>query len=50
MKTITVTFVWKSSVRMEVPDGFKVPSTLDGFPEDVLEEVTPLTAELVDWK
>ena len=50
MKTITVYMTWRNSVDVEVPDDFTIPSTLDSFPEDVLEEMTSQGAELVDWE
>jgi len=49
MKEITITCTWQSSHAIEVPDDFEVPDTLSGFPADALEQMTPLTAELVDW-
>lgn len=49
MKTVTITCEWRSTHVVEVPDDFVIPNTLDGFPDDVLEELTSNTAELVDW-
>lgn len=49
MKTIEVTCTWRTTHQIEVPDDFEIPSTLDGFPEEALEEMTSQNAELVDW-
>lgn len=49
MKEVTIHCTWKSDHTVEVPDDFEVPGSLSDFPEDVLEQLTPLTAELVDW-
>jgi hypothetical protein len=44
----SVTFVWKAT--FDLPEGMdSVPSTLDEFPMEFLDEVSPATAELVDW-
>ena len=48
-KTVTIRCRWESSHEIEVPEDFTVPSTLDGFPAEALEEMTAETAELVDW-
>jgi hypothetical protein len=40
---------WESHHVVEVPDDFKDTGRLSDFPEDVLEELTPLTAEMMDW-
>lgn len=49
-KIVRVTFTWKSDHDLEVPEDWKVPSTLDGFGEEALEEVSSHNAELVDWR
>ena len=49
-KEITIRCKWESSHTVEVPDDFTVPSTLAEFPDDVLDELTSDTAELVDWE
>ena len=49
MKEVTITCTWQSKHVVEVPDDFTIPNTLDGFPDDVLEELTAQNAELVDW-
>ena len=49
MKEVTVTCEWRSTHVVEVPDDFEIPAHLDGFPNDVLEELTATNAELVDW-
>lgn len=48
-KVITVHMTWRNSVEIEVPADFEMPSTLDGFPEDALEQMDTAGAELVDW-
>jgi hypothetical protein len=50
MKEITIHCTWRSDHTVEVPDDFEVTGNLSDFPEDVLEQLTLLTAELVDWK
>jgi hypothetical protein len=50
VKTITITCTWRSTHEIEVPDDFVVPSTLSGFPPEVLDEIDSHTAELVDWE
>jgi len=50
MKQVKVTFIWKGDCTFEVPDDWTVPSTLSGFTSEQLDEVSPVTAELVDWK
>lgn len=49
MKEITIHCTWKSDHLVEVPDDFVVTSNLHDWPEEVLEQLTPLAAELVDW-
>jgi len=49
MKVVKVYVTWKSSHDIEVPDDWEMPRTLDGFPDDALEEMTSQNAELVDW-
>ena len=52
MKTIYITCEWRSHHSVEVPDDFpeETPRYLDGFPDEVLEEMTSNGAELVDWE
>ena len=52
MKEITITCTWETTRTVEVDDDFVVPSTLDGFPEDVLDEMRAddASASLVDWR
>ena len=50
VKEITIHCTWRSSHTVEVPDDFEVPGNLSSFPPDVLEQMTPLTAELADWE
>ena len=50
MKTITVKCTWVSYNDIEVPDDFTIPSYLNDFPPDALEEMTSANAELVDWE
>jgi len=51
VKTITITCTWETTHEVEVPDDFVVPSTLSGFPEDVLDEMRcDGTESLVDWR
>lgn len=45
----SVTFVWKATYDLPEELEGQIPSTLDGFPAEFLEEVSPVTAELVDW-
>ncbi len=50
MKKKSVTFVWEATFDLpEELDG-NIPSTLDEFPDEFLEEVNPTFAELVDWR
>lgn len=49
-KEVTITCTWKSTHVVDVPADFELPAYLDGFPDDVLEELTSSTAELVDWE
>lgn len=49
MKETTIHCTWKSDHTVEVPDDFQITGSLHDFPEDVLEQLTPLTAELTDW-
>jgi hypothetical protein len=49
MKKVTIEVTWKGDVTFEVDDDWQCPSTLDGFSEEQLEEMTPVLAELVDW-
>lgn len=46
---ITITSVWHATTRVEVPKGWRPPSTLDGWPDGVLDQVDTTGAELVDW-
>jgi hypothetical protein len=48
-RTVRVTCTWQSSHEIEVPADWEMPSSLDGFPAGALEEMKPLTAELIDW-
>lgn len=50
MKEIQITCTWESSHWVEVEDNFEVPSNLGDFPEEVLEELTPVAATLIDWR
>jgi hypothetical protein len=50
MKMITVTCTWKSTHEVEVPDDFADTGSLGDFPEQALEEMTPVTAALTDWE
>ena len=49
-ETITITVTWESTHQIEVPAGWRPTDRLDDFPPGVLNEVTPDTAELVDWR
>ena len=49
-KEITITATWQTRHTVEVPDDFRVPNTLDGFRDDVLEEISSANAELIDWE
>ena len=49
-KEVTIKAVWHSYHTIEVPDDWEVPSTLDGFPPEALEEITSDVASLVDWE
>lgn len=49
-KEVEVLFTWRGRVRFEVPVDWEVPDVLDGFEDWMLEEITPDTAELVDWE
>lgn len=49
-KEVNVRATWYSYHTIEVPDDWRVPSNLDGFPEEALEEITSDVAELVDWE
>lgn len=49
MKTITIECTWRSTHEVEVPDDFEVTGDLSDFPPEVLDEITPVNAELVDW-
>lgn len=44
-----VTFTWKATFDLPEELNGEIPSTLDGFPAEFLEEVSPVHAELVDW-
>jgi hypothetical protein len=46
MKTVDVTCTWRSTTRVEVPDGYEFDGGLDPAWAD---QVDPSTAELVDW-
>lgn len=46
---ITIHATWESSHRVEVPKGWRPGSTLNNWPDGVLDEITPGTAELIDW-
>ena len=50
MRTIRVTCTWKSDHDIEVPDDFDDTGHLGDFPQEALEEITPVTAALTDWK
>lgn len=49
-KEIDITCTWRTTVRVEVPEDFEVPSVLGDFPADVLDQMTSANAELVDWQ
>jgi hypothetical protein len=46
---ISITCKWESTLTVEVPKGWRPGSSLDDFPESVLDQITSETAELVDW-
>lgn len=48
-KEIRINATWHSTHWLEVPDDFEVSSNLNDWPDDVLEQITSDTAELVDW-
>lgn len=50
MQRVVVEVEWHSCHAIVVPEGFRLPSTLDGFPPDALEAMKPTAAELVDWE
>jgi hypothetical protein len=50
VKELRVECTWRSTHVITVPDDFEIPGTLSEFPPEALEEMTPITAELVDWK
>lgn len=41
---------WESRHVVDVPEDFELPANLSDFPPDVLEQLTPLTAGLRDWR
>lgn len=45
---VTVTCRWESTHRLEVPKGWRPPGNLSDWPSDLLEELVPDTAALVD--
>lgn len=48
-KEIEVTCHWRSYHIFEVDDDWEDNGSLDNFTEDQLDDMTPVTAELVDW-
>jgi hypothetical protein len=50
VKEIEITCTWRSTHLITVPDDFEVPSTLEGFTPQMLDEMNSHTAELVDWE
>lgn len=50
MRTVRVRCTWRSDHVVEVPDDFEDTGNLEDFPAEALEEMTPVAAELTDWK
>ena len=52
MAKFTIECTWRSVHEVEMIDDMEDEdfSLLDSFPDDVLEELTPFNAELVDWE
>lgn len=50
MRKITVECTWRSVHDVEVPDDFADTGRLEDFPEEALEQMTPVTAALADWE
>jgi len=50
MKEVEITCTWESVHRIEVPDDWEVPDTLNGFPPEALEQIKSDTAALTDWR
>jgi hypothetical protein len=50
-KEVRVIVVWHTTHMLTVPEDWTVPATLDGFPEEALEEMRAddPSAEIVDW-
>lgn len=46
---VVVEVIWRTRHEIEVPDDWVMPATLDGFPEDALDQMTSANAELIDW-
>jgi len=49
MKTVRIACTWRTTHEIEVPDDWEVPSTLDGFSDEALEDIDSHAAELIDW-
>lgn len=49
-ETITIHSTWHVSSTVEVPKGWRPGSTLNDWPQDVLDAVDTTGAELVDWE
>ena len=51
MREITIRSEWRASVVVEVEDDAEITNdNFDDWPEDVLDQITNHTAELVDWE
>lgn len=50
MKLITLEVTWRTLETFEVDDDWRCPSTLDGFTEEQLDQMTSQNAELTDWE
>jgi hypothetical protein len=46
---ITINCTWTTSNQVTVPKGWRPTSSLDDFPEEVLNTLTTADAELTDW-
>lgn len=49
MKEVRVVSTWSHEDVIEVPDDFDTTTDLMTWPEEYLEQVTALGAELIDW-
>jgi hypothetical protein len=51
MKKVTIESTWFTAITVEVEDDVEInDDNFQDWPQEVLEQVTSQTADLVDWK